>query len=50
MWELVIIWNGGDKDIEEFDRKEDAKRAQAEMWLNFCNQIEWTCVRRKIND
>lgn len=47
MFELVVIWSTGEKDIEEFDRKEDAERSEINMRMAFGNQIEWTCVRRK---
>lgn len=50
MWELVIIWNGGDKDITAFETKEEAEKAEINMRMAFGNQVDWSCVRRKIND
>lgn len=48
MFELVVIWATGEKDVDEFDSKEDAERAEIGMRMAFGNQIEWTGVRRKI--
>ena len=47
MFELVVIWATGEKDIDEFVSKEDAERAEIGMRTAFGNQIEWTGVRRK---
>lgn len=47
MYELVIIWTDGGKDVTEFVTREKAQKAELNMKMAFGNQIEWSCVRRK---
>lgn len=46
-WELVIIWETGDidKDIYEYETKEEAEKAMNGMRMAFGKQISWSCVR-----
>lgn len=48
MYELVIIWENGDKDIYEYDTQERADRAGAEMKFAFGRQISWYGTRKKV--
>lgn len=50
LYELVIIWNGGDKDITVYESEKDAQIAELNMRKAFGNQIDWSCVRRQYND
>lgn len=47
MYELVIIWTAGDRNIYEYATLEDATIAGENMRMAFGNQIEWFGVRRK---
>ena len=42
MYELVIIWTAGDRNIYE-----DATQAGEHMRMAFGNQIEWLGVRKR---
>ena len=50
VYELVIIWTNGDKDIHVYTTREKAERAEINMRIAFGNQIEWSCVRKKIGE
>lgn len=47
MYELVIIWTDGDKDVTQYATEEDAEKAELNMKMAFGNQIEWSGIRRK---
>lgn len=48
MFELVIIWETGDKDVYEYNTIEDADRAGKNMKMALGNQITWYGTRRKV--
>lgn len=48
MYELVILWQDGDKDIYQYPTREQAERAGAEMRIAFGNQIQWHGVRKAV--
>lgn len=48
-YELVIIWDNGDRQIFEYDSEEKAEKALAGMYKAFGRHQLWGCVRRKIN-
>jgi hypothetical protein len=45
MYELVIIWDNGDKDVYEYPTREEAEKAELGMRIALGNQIAWSCVR-----
>lgn len=49
MFELVIIWETGEKSIYEYATSERAEQAEKDMKLANGNQISWSCVRKKYN-
>lgn len=44
-YELVIIWDTGEKEIHEYESEALARQAEAGYRRAFGRQIEWTCVR-----
>ena len=46
MWELVIVWSNGDKDVYQYGTREEAEEAESGMGTAFGNQIAWTGIRR----
>ena len=46
MWELVIIWDNGDKDIYEYNTEHEAENAAQGMRKAFGYQIQWAGIRR----
>lgn len=47
MYELVIIWDSGEKSIYTYDDRIDAEYAADGMKTALGNQISWCCVREK---
>lgn len=47
MYELVIIWDNGDKDVYEYSTLEEAEKAELGMRTAFGNQIEWTGINER---
>lgn len=47
MFELVVIWENGDKDIYEYPTEEQALKAGANMVLALGAQVAWYGVRPK---
>lgn len=47
-YELVIIWEDNEKQIYEYDTAEEAQKGADNMKMAFGNQIQFTCVRRKV--
>lgn len=45
-YELVIIWDSGEKEIHEYKTKEEAEKAKAGYYIAFGHQL-WGCVREK---
>ena len=48
MFELVIIWDTGGKDIYEYTTREDAESAGKNMKMALGDQIAWYGTRRKL--
>lgn len=46
MYELVIIWNDGNKEIYSYKDREKAEEGKYNMELTFGAQV-WCCVREK---
>lgn len=46
MFELVVIWETGEKEIYTYRTEERAERAGREMKKVFGNQIAWTGTRK----
>ena len=44
-YELVLIWSTGEKEIREYESKEEAYRSAENMVVAFGTQISWWCVR-----
>ena len=47
-YELVIIWEDNEKQIYEYDTAEEAQKGADNMVMAFGRQIQFTCVRRKV--
>lgn len=41
-FELIVIWDTGEKDISPYDSFESAKKGESYMRMAFGNQISWT--------
>lgn len=48
MYELVVIWSTGEKNVYEYKTEEAAEKAGQGMKIALGNQIEWWCVRKKV--
>lgn len=46
MFELIIIWDTGDKDIYTYETQEEAEIIAQGYRTAFGNQISWTGTRR----
>lgn len=44
-YELVVIWETGEKDIYAYSTREKAEKTAMEMKKVFGNQISWAGVR-----
>lgn len=44
-YELVIIWESGEKEVYAYRTRERAEKTASEMKKVFGNQISWTGVR-----
>lgn len=47
-YELVIVWDNGDKDIYVYPTQQKAEEAEDGMRMALGNQISWSCVRPKL--
>ena len=47
IYELVIIWENGEKSIEEFKNEEEAHKAANNYKMAFGHQVTWTGIRPK---
>ncbi len=48
-YELVIVWETGEKTINEYESRELAEQAERGYKTAFGNQIEWSGVREQLN-
>ena len=49
MFELIVIWDTGEKEIDEYKTEQDARNAGEGYKMAFGRQIQWCGVRRKLN-
>lgn len=47
MFELVVVWYDGTKDVYDYDKRADAERAELGMRVALGTQIQWSGVREK---
>lgn len=47
LYELVIVWENGDKDIYEYKTREDAEKGADNMKMANGEQIAWAGVRKQ---
>ena len=47
-YELVVVWSDGEKTINEYESKAEAKQAEQGYKTVFGNQVSWSCVRDQI--
>lgn len=48
MYELVIIWSTGEKEVCRYDTESRAMEAGEGMQMAFGAQVSWWCVRRNM--
>ena len=48
IYELVIVWETGDKDIFEYSSRDDAEESMRGFKVAFGEQITWCGVRKKM--
>lgn len=46
MYELVIVWNDGNKEIHGYKNRTEAEEGKRNMEMAFGAQV-WCCVREK---
>lgn len=46
-YELVVIWDSGEKDVYDYETYEAAKQGEANMRMVFGYQIAWTCIKER---
>lgn len=46
-YELIVIWETGDKEVHSYKSKEKAKEADKGYKMAFGNQISWTGIRER---
>lgn len=47
-FELVVVWDNGDKNVYEYRTEEEAENGAERMKMAFGHQISWTGTRRKL--
>ncbi len=47
MFELIVVWFDGSKDVYKYDDREAAERGEQGMRMACGNQIQWTGIRRE---
>ena len=47
MFELIVIWYTGEKEVFAYTTREDAEKSAHGFKTAFGNQIEWTGVRER---
>ena len=47
MYELIIIWSTGEKEVYQYTTREEAEKTELGMRTAFGNQIEWTGINHK---
>ena len=46
-YELIVIWETGEKNVYEYNSEQDAQQGEANMKMAFGNQIQWTGINRR---
>ena len=46
MYELVVVWNDGNKEIYAYTNRTEAENGKRNMEMAFGSQV-WCCVREK---
>jgi hypothetical protein len=46
MYELVMVWEDGDKEIHSYKNREEAESGKRNVEMAFGTQV-WCCVREK---
>ena len=46
MYELVMVWEDGDKEIHSYKNREEAENGKRNVEMAFGTQV-WCCVREK---
>ena len=46
MYELIIIWTDGNKDVYPYQTEEEARHGERNMRMAFGNQVSWAGVRK----
>ena len=46
MYELIIIWADGDKNVYPYQTEEEARQGERNMRMAFGNQVSWAGVRK----
>lgn len=46
-YELIVIWDDGQKEIVEYPTEEKAREIEDGMKMAFGNQIQWMGIREK---
>lgn len=47
MYELIVLWSTGERDVFEYETKEDAAKGADNMRMAFGNQIQWTGIESR---
>ena len=47
-YELIVIWETGEKEVHKYSNREDAEEAEKGFRMAFGNQISWTGIRHQI--
>lgn len=48
-YELVIVWEAGERNIIEYESQELAEKAEQRYKVAFGNQIQWSGTRPQLN-
>ena len=48
-WELVVVWECGDKDVFEYSSEEKAQSGAKTYKWAFGNQVQWCGVRKQLS-
>ena len=49
MWELIVVWSNGEKNVYEYRTEQDAVKGQKSMRMAFGGQISWAGIRERRN-
>lgn len=49
MFELVVVWETGDRDVYKYDSRDSAERHGRDMKMALGDQIAWYGIRKELN-